>query len=61
MSCPSFVRRFISTLPANQVFTTRECLNLGTRACVDKALQKLVKTGFILRQLTGGVFVRRFG
>ncbi len=60
MSCPSNVLRFISILPAGQVFTTRECLNLGTRACVDKALQKLVKTGYILR-LTGGVFVRRFG
>ncbi len=60
MSCPSYINRFISLLPDGQVFTTRECLNLGVRASVDKALQKFVKTGFIVR-LTRGVFVRSFG
>jgi hypothetical protein len=60
MSCQSYVQRFISILPPGQAFATRECLNLGTRACVDKALQKLVKTRYLLR-LTPGVFVRTFG
>jgi hypothetical protein len=60
MSCPSYVRRFVSTLSEGQVFTTRDCLILGKRANVDKALQKLVKTKAIVR-LARGVFIRCIG
>ena len=60
MSCRSFIQRYISTLPEGQVFTTRDCLVYGTRATVDKALQRFVRLEQIIR-LARGVFVRNIG
>jgi len=60
MYCASYIHRFISMLDDGQVFTTRDCLIFGTRDCVDKALQKLVKANFITR-LARGVFARFSG
>jgi len=53
----NFIRAYINRIPANQVFSTRDCLCYGTRAAVDTALCRLVKKDIIFR-LARGVFVR---
>ena len=55
--CVSRIRRRVfHENPKDQIFTTRDCLTMGTRAAVDKALSRMVKAGIILR-LARGVFV----
>jgi hypothetical protein len=53
----TFIRRHIFSLPADQPFTTRDCLIYGVRAAVDQTLYRLVKKGTI-RRLARGIFVR---
>jgi Family of unknown function (DUF6088) len=53
----SMIRRYISLLPDGQIFTTRDVLQFGMRAAVDKALQRLVFKERI-RRLARGVFVK---
>jgi len=53
----SCIRRHIFNLPADQPFTTRDCLGYGVRSAVDQALYRLVKNGTI-RRLARGIFVR---
>ena len=55
--CTIFIRRHISGLGQGQIFTTRDCLLYGSRAAVDQALSRLVRSGSILR-LARGVFMR---
>ncbi|MBS0576868.1 MAG: hypothetical protein JSS45_10695 [Proteobacteria bacterium] len=51
------VRSHVQSLPAGEPFTTAALLGAGSRASVDQALSRLVKSGFITR-VTRGVFVR---
>jgi hypothetical protein len=51
------VKRYINLLPEGQIFTTRDVLQFGMRAAVDKALQRLIFKDFIVR-LARGVFVK---
>jgi hypothetical protein len=55
--CTSYIYNHIRSLPATQIFTTREVLIYGKRAAVDSALSRMVSGGFITR-LAQGVFVR---
>jgi hypothetical protein len=55
--CIAFIRRFVSTLSPDQIFTTKQVLVYGHRASVDSALWRLVKSGRIIR-LARGVFIR---
>ena len=57
MWCSAHIRRFIYQVPQGELFTTRDCLSFGSRAAVDKALSRLVKSDFIVR-VARGVFVR---
>ncbi len=57
MSCASNIKRHIHQLPIGLMVPTRDFLKYGTRAAVDKALKRLVDSGFIIR-LTSGVFMR---
>ena len=54
----SSIQRFISALPKNRIFTTREVLIFGTRGAVDRALGRLVKTERIVRLATGRIYAR---
>jgi hypothetical protein len=56
-SCLTFIRRHISFLKKDEIFTTRDCLVYGKRSSVDNALCALVNAGTIKR-ITRGVFVR---
>jgi len=51
------IKRYINLLPEGQIFTTRDVLQFGTRAAVDKAIQRLIFNHFICR-LARGVFVK---
>jgi Family of unknown function (DUF6088) len=51
------VRRFVHFWTDGKIFTTRDCLVLGKRGAVDRALARLVCTGMIIR-LARGVFVK---
>lgn len=51
------IRRHINNLTTDHLFTTREFLLYGSRAAVDQALSRLVKSGLIQR-LARGVFVK---
>jgi len=51
------IRRYINLLPEGQIFTTRDVLQFGLRAAVDKALQRLIFKNRI-RRLARGVFVK---
>lgn len=53
----SRIRQFIYKLALGQMFSTRDCLNLGPRTSVDKALSRMVKQEFLVR-LTNGMFTR---
>jgi len=53
----SMIKRYINLLPTGQIFTTRDVLQFGTRAAVDKAIQRLILKQFICR-LARGVFVK---
>lgn len=53
----TYIRRHISSLPKNVIFTTRDLLSYGSRASVDQALYRLVKQRAIIR-LARGVFIR---
>ncbi len=53
----SMIKRYINLLPEGQIFTTRDVLQFGMRAAVDKALQRLILKDFIVR-LARGVFVK---
>lgn len=55
--CTAFIYRHIARLPKGQLFTTRELLPYGSRAAVDQALCRMVKSGWIVR-LARGVFSR---
>ncbi len=57
-SCMSFIRRHISFMKKNEVFTTGDCLVYGKRSNVDNALFQCVRSGLIVR-LARGVFTRR--
>lgn len=50
-------RKYVNELPKQQIFVTRELLTYGCRDAVDKCVQGMVRTGFIVR-LARGVFVR---
>jgi hypothetical protein len=52
-----FIRRYIQLLDEGQIFTTRDVLQFGQRAAVDKALGRLVFAERI-RRLARGVFVK---
>jgi len=51
------IRRFVQFWPDGKIFTTRDCLKLGLRGAVDRALTRLVNAGTIIR-LARGVFVK---
>jgi hypothetical protein len=51
------IRRFIHFWPDGKIFTTRDCLLLGMRGAVDRALSRCVNSGLIIR-LARGVFVK---
>ena len=51
------VKRHIFALPEGQLFATRDLLSYGPRHAVDKALQRLVKAGWIMR-LARGIFMK---
>ena len=53
----SLIRRYISLLPTDQLFTTRAVLRYGSRTAVDSALFRLVQSGRI-RRVVRGVFIR---
>lgn len=53
----SRILRHIAGVRFNVIFTTRDCLNYGTRASVDKVLSRLVKRQVIIR-IAWGVFMR---
>ncbi|HMO21390.1 MAG TPA: DUF6088 family protein [Candidatus Melainabacteria bacterium] len=57
MSTAAFIKRHIFSLPSDQLFTTRELLQYGTRNAVDLTMFKLVRSGAITR-ITYGVFQR---
>jgi hypothetical protein len=48
----------INRLELGQLLTTRQLLALGSRAAIDQALHRLVKSGFIIR-VARGVFRKR--
>jgi hypothetical protein len=50
--------RFMNTLRPGQMFFTRDCLNFGTRASIDKYLSRKVKDG-TLKRLARGCFMLR--
>jgi hypothetical protein len=51
------VKRHILRLPVGEPFATRELLSYGKRDTIDKALQRMVHKGWIMR-LARGVFIR---
>jgi hypothetical protein len=51
------IRRFVAFWPEGKIFTTRDCLTLGLRGAVDRALTRCVNAGIIFR-LARGVFVK---
>jgi len=51
------VKRHILKLPVGEPFATRDLLSYGKRDTIDKALQRMVKKGWIIR-LARGVFIR---
>jgi hypothetical protein len=53
----SFIRAHINRIPADAIFSTRDCLCYGTRSAVDSALHRLVKKEMIIR-LARGVFIK---
>jgi hypothetical protein len=57
MSTAAFVRGYISQLPKNQLFVTRELLAFGNRDAIDRQLGLLVAKG-VIRRMARGVFVR---
>jgi hypothetical protein len=57
MTITAQIRKHIEELPLGTPFTTRAFLDLGSRAAIDQALSRLVRTGSILR-ITRGLFVR---
>ncbi len=56
MFTAAHVKRHIARLQEGQIFTSREFLSYGTRAAIDQALYRLVKSGYI-RRLARGVFI----
>jgi hypothetical protein len=48
----------INRLELGQLLTTRQLLGMGSRAAIDQALHRLVKSGFVIR-VTRGVFMKR--
>lgn len=56
MSAVSKARRYIQSLPKNQMFSTRELLNFGRRGTIDQLLSRMVKEGYIVR-LARGIFM----
>ncbi len=54
----SELRKYISSLPAGDLFSTSQCLacNSGSRKSVDRALARMVSEG-TLERLTRGIFV----
>lgn len=55
--CSKFIYRHILQLPKTKIFTTRDMLIYGTRAAVDSAMSRMVRSGSIVR-LARGVFVK---
>jgi hypothetical protein len=51
------VRRHIRQLSTNELFTTSEFLNYGSRNAIDQSLSRLVREGTIIR-VSPGVFAR---
>jgi len=57
MSYAAEIRHYVSTIPLNQILSTREVLHLGTRAAVDLTLSRLVRAAALIR-LAPGIFLR---
>ena len=57
MKTSKLIRNHIESMTAGEPFTPAELLTLGTRTAVDKTLNRLVKTGMLMK-VTRGVFVR---
>ena len=55
MSIATRIRRKLRARGRGAVFTPRDMLDLGSRAAVDQALSRLVKSGFVQR-LTRGLY-----
>lgn len=51
------VKERVAQTPIGEPFSSKELLNLGTRAAVDQSLSRLVKSGEVLR-VTRGVYVK---
>jgi hypothetical protein len=51
------LKRHLRGLKPGTLFTSRDCLPFGSRAAIDQALYRLVKTGYIVRYARG-VFAR---
>lgn len=51
------LKRHLRGLKPGVLFTTRDCLPFGSRAAIDQALYRLVKSGYIVRYARG-VFAR---
>jgi len=57
MSTIERIRQHLQQLPAGQPVTPASLLGMGTRAAVDQALSRLVKSGAVTR-VSRGMFVR---
>ena len=57
MSYADAIRNYVAEIPLNVILSTREVLNLGTRAAVDLTLSRMVKEATLLR-VARGLFVR---
>lgn len=53
MSAIDKIRRYVSELPPDKLFTTRDFLNFGPRTAIDSAVYELVKTKEIIRVVRG--------
>jgi hypothetical protein len=60
ISTSALIRKLALLMPYGKLFSTRDCLNFGTRAAVDQALYRLVNDGVITR-IARGLFARIAG
>jgi len=51
------IREHVNALPEGEPFTSSDLLSVGTRASVDQALSRMVRSG-VIQRITRGVFVR---
>jgi len=57
MSYKMSIYQYISATPRGKIICTRQVLHLGTRAAVDQAMYRMVKSKVLIR-LARGVFIR---